>query len=232
MQQSLNLAMEVQQGLIPGRDPEIDGLDIAGRVIYCDETGGDYYDYLDRNGTGPGCVGIVVGDVAEHGIQSALLMTSARAFLRQRCSMPGRPAEVIADVNRQFTRDVEESGRFMTMFYCEMDMGAREICWVRAGHDPAWVYRPEADVFEDLGGGGLPLGISETCVCEEGRRRLEKGDVIVIGTDGIWEARNPEGEFFGKDRLRGIVRELAGTAVPGDCRSSRPGGGDLSSART
>ena len=89
MRHSLFLAKEVQQSLLPIADPKIEGLDIAGRSIYCDETGGDYYDYFDTNGTSHRKIGIVVGDVSDHGIPSALLMTTARAFLRQRMSRAG-----------------------------------------------------------------------------------------------------------------------------------------------
>jgi sigma-B regulation protein RsbU (phosphoserine phosphatase) len=83
IRQSLGLAMEVQQHLLPGSDPKIDGLDIAGDSSYCEETGGDYFDYLPVDGNGQGKIKIVGGDVSDHGIASALLMTTARAFLRQ-----------------------------------------------------------------------------------------------------------------------------------------------------
>ena len=83
---SMALAMEVQQHLIPKTEPAIDGLDIAGRCIYCDETGGDYYDFLDRGNGNNGKICVVVGDVSDHGVSSALLMTSARAFFREHLS--------------------------------------------------------------------------------------------------------------------------------------------------
>jgi sigma-B regulation protein RsbU (phosphoserine phosphatase) len=135
LQQSLDLAMEVQQNLLPGKDPEIEGLDIAGTSIYCEETGGDYYDYLIAGKDGQKKICVVVGDVSDHGISSALLMTTARAFLRQRTSRSGELDQVVTDVNRQLTRDVEESGRFMTLFICEIDRDNQVIHWVNAGHD-------------------------------------------------------------------------------------------------
>jgi sigma-B regulation protein RsbU (phosphoserine phosphatase) len=127
MQQSLDVAMEVQQNLLPDKDPEIEGLDIAGTSIYCEETGGDYYDYLLTAEKDQKKICVVVGDVADHGIPSALLMTTARAFLRQRTSRSGELDQVVSDVNRQLTRDVEESGRFMTLFICEIDRDNRLI---------------------------------------------------------------------------------------------------------
>ena len=140
MQKSLDLAMEVQQNLLPRDDPLIEGLDISGTSQYCEETGGDYYDYLSTGKKGQKKICVVVGDVADHGIPSALLMTTARAFLRQRTSRSGELDQVVADVNLQITWDVEESGRFMTLFICEIDRDNQIIQWVNAGHDAAFIY--------------------------------------------------------------------------------------------
>ena len=210
LQQSLDIAMEVQQNLLPGRDPEIEGLDIAGTSIYCEETGGDYYDYLmtDENDRKKVCV--VVGDVADHGIGSALLMTTARAFLRQRTSRSGELDQVIADVNLQLTRDVEDSGRFMTLFICEIDRRNQVIQWVNAGHDPAMIYDREGGGFEELTGDALPLGVSEMTAYQKLNKKITPGQIIIIGTDGIWEAQSPQGEMFGKERFKEIIRNNAG----------------------
>jgi sigma-B regulation protein RsbU (phosphoserine phosphatase) len=210
MQQSLDIAMEVQQNLLPNKDPEIEGLDIAGTSIYCEETGGDYYDYLLSPETGQKKICVVVGDVADHGIPSALLMTTARAFLRQRTSRSGELDQVVADVNRQLTRDVEDSGRFMTLFICEIDRSKQVIHWVNAGHDPAMIYDREGDRFEELAGNALPLGVSETAAYQKLDKEIIAGQIIMMGTDGIWEAQNPQGEMFGKERFKNIVRENAG----------------------
>ena len=210
MQQSLDIAMEVQQNLLPNKDPEIEGLDIAGTSIYCEETGGDYYDYLLSPETGQKKICVVVGDVADHGIPSALLMTTARAFLRQRTSRSGELDQVVADVNRQLTRDVEDSGRFMTLFICEIDRSNQVIHWVNAGHDPAMIYDREGGQFEELTGNALPLGVSETAAYQKLDKEIIAGQIIVMGTDGIWEAQNPQGEMFGKERFKNIVRENAG----------------------
>ena len=210
MQQSLDLAMEVQQNLLPNKDPEIEGLDIAGTSIYCEETGGDYYDYLLTAENDQKKICVVVGDVADHGIPSALLMTTARAFLRQRTSRSGELDQVVADVNRQLTRDVEDSGRFMTLFICEIDRSKQVIHWVNAGHDPAMIYDREGGQFEELTGNALPLGVSETAAYQKSDKKIIPGQIIMVGTDGIWEAQNPQGEMFGKGRFKNIIRENAG----------------------
>jgi sigma-B regulation protein RsbU (phosphoserine phosphatase) len=230
LQQSLNIAMEVQQNLLPSKDPEIQGLDIAGASIYCEETGGDYYDYLMSAENGQQKICVVVGDVADHGIPSALLMTTARAFLRQRASRSGELDQIVSDVNHQLTRDVEDSGRFMTLFICEIDRSNLVIHWVNAGHDPAMIYDSESGQFEELTGNAMPMGVSEMAAYQKFDKKITPGQIIMIGTDGIWEARSPEGEMFGKERFKGIIRKNAGCtakdiiqavmkSVDGFCRS-------------
>jgi len=203
---SMAKAGEVQKHLIPQADPIIEGLDIAGRSIYCDETGGDYYDFLDRGKNCHAKISVVVGDVSEHGISSALLMTSARAFLRERSLKTGTIAGIVSDVNKQLTRDIEMSNRFMTLFYSEIDATQKQIRWVRAGHDPAILYDPEENCFEELKGSGLPLGVVEDAEYHECECQITNGQIIVITTDGIGEAANRAGEMFGKERLKNIIR--------------------------
>ena len=207
MQQSLQLATEVQQNLLPKAEPSLPGLDIAGLSQYCDETGGDYYDYLEISKDPLGTAAVVVGDVSGHGAHAALLMASARASLRLRASLPGGPAEIIADVNRQFTTDVNGSGAFMTLFYLAIDSARAAVRWVRAGHDPALWYDPRSGRFEEFGGQGMPLGIDEDAVFEERERAgLNSGGIVFIGTDGIWETVGPDGRLFGKEALRDLIR--------------------------
>jgi serine phosphatase RsbU (regulator of sigma subunit) len=203
-------AMDIQQSLMPSGNPSVDGLDIAGRSIFCDQTGGDYYDYFEKESADDHRIGIVVGDVSDHGLPSALLMTTARAFLRESANRGGNVSSIVGSVNRQLTRDVQASGRFMTLFYAEIDQRVKSIRWVRAGHEPALLYDPRSGSFEDLAGqGGLPLGVFEEAVYEEYHRALAPGQIIAIGTDGIWEARNSQGLMFGKQMLQQAIRAHA-----------------------
>ncbi|MBL0715608.1 MAG: SpoIIE family protein phosphatase [Desulfosarcina sp.] len=207
MRRSLELAMEVQRSLLPSRVPQIEDLDIAGKSIYCDETGGDYYDFIDTGEQGLGKIGLVLGDVSGHGIPSALLMATARAFIRQRSYLAGSIAEVVSDVNHLLTQDVENSSSFMTLFYLSIDMQERCLHWVRAGHDPAIYYDPENDRFDYLVGKGVPLGVDGDWAFEENQRNdLRPGQIIVIGTDGIWETRNAEGVMFSKTPVLNLIR--------------------------
>jgi serine phosphatase RsbU (regulator of sigma subunit) len=210
VRQSLSLAMEVQQNLLPKSNPQVEGLDIAGKSIYCDETGGDYYDFLEIGSPGEGKIGVVVGDVADHGIPSALLMATVRALIRQRCSAFGKISEVVSDVNRQLTHDVKDSGRFMTLFYTEIERPNNTMRWVNAGHEPAMLFDPVADTFSDLNGAGnLALGVFEDAEFREAQQEIVPGQIIVIATDGILEARNPAGKMFGRDRVQKIIRRNA-----------------------
>ena len=214
LQRSLDLAKEVQQNLLPREDPVVEGLDVAGQSIYCDETGGDYYDFLTASEVGPAKFGVLIGDVSGHGIPSALLMATARAFMRQRSSRSGSLAEVVADVNRQLTRDVEDTGRFMTLFYLLIDLEARSMSWVRAGHDPAIWYDPATDHMEELIGEGTALGVNEDVrFVQYQRPGLKEGQILLLSTDGLWETQDPPGSMFGKERIYEIIRQKSAASA-------------------
>ncbi len=206
---SLNMAMEVQQNLLPKTLPRISGIDMAAACSYCDETGGDYFDIYVPEISGADSFSVVVGDVSDHGVPSALVMTTARALLRMRSSMSGGPAQVISDVNRQLSRDVEDSGRFMTLFYGELDRARLKLRWVNAGHDPAFLFDAHTGQIQALKGKGMALGIFDDARYDQSEIDVLPGQTLIIGTDGIWETHNPEGEMFGKDRVKDIIRSHA-----------------------
>jgi len=114
MRQSLALAMEVQENLLPSETPTVEGLDIAGHSTYCDETGGDYYDYLEVAGLSKTTAVVAVGDVVGHGVAAAMLMATARGILRSRCDQHGSLADLLTHMNVHLSHDVN-AGRFMTM---------------------------------------------------------------------------------------------------------------------
>jgi phosphoserine phosphatase RsbU/P len=209
---SLELAEEVQQNLLPKHPPEIPGLDISGISKYCDQTGGDYYDYFYLPHKR---LGILVADASDHGVGAALHMTTARAFIRFGADAYKGAPQLLNTVNRFLTRDSMETGRFMTAFFLEIDYPAKTLKWVRAGHDPAVLYDPSRDTFEHLTGEGTALGVVEDLDFHENSRQgWRPGSILVIGTDGIWEAQNTENEMFGQKRYHEIIRKhAAGSAA-------------------
>ncbi len=209
IRQALSLAMEVQQHLLPVSAPRMDGFDIAGKSIYCDETGGDYYDFLELARLDARHLGVAVGDVTGHGVAAALLMTTARALLRSRAAQPGSLSEMMTDINRHLAEDTHQ-GRFMTLFYGVLDGEQRSVNWVSAGHEPALLYNPGTDSFAEITGPDIPLGIDPEWRYQElSRDGWEPGEVLVIGTDGIWETRDPDGNMFGRDAFRDLIRRHA-----------------------
>jgi phosphoserine phosphatase RsbU/P len=207
LKKELGLAMEVQQNLLPRTNPLYEGLGIAGKSIYCDETGGDYYDFMYLGGQNTKKIGVVVGDVSDHGVPSALLMATARASLRQRAEFSDDIAGIMSDVNGQLVKDVEDSGRYMTMFLLSINLMDQSMEWVRAGHEPAFLYDPVSDKYHSLKGSGLALGVDQEWHFERNiRGGFTKGQIILMGTDGLWEARNKKGEMFGKDPIYRIIR--------------------------
>lgn len=215
IKQALDLAMEVQQNLLPLEMPQVPGLDIAGRSIYCDETGGDFYDFLQMRRQHADRLGIAVGDVSGHGVSAALLMATIRAFIKSKVTQLDDIAESIAGINRLLTQDTRDTGQFVTLFYAEISQTEKVLRWVRAGHDPALFYDPDLDQFKELRGKGIALGIDPDGNYQENVvRKLSGGQILVIGTDGIWEARNAMGEMFGRERVKDLIRKNA--ANPSD----------------
>jgi serine phosphatase RsbU (regulator of sigma subunit) len=219
MKQGLMMAEEVQRNLLPAAAPRVNHLDIAGASIYCNDIGGDYYDFMDSP-PGVPTVRIVLGDVCGHGTASALLMASSRALLRSRSVHPGPIETLVSDVNRALALDMRETGRFLTLFLVEIDPEGRELRWVRAGHEPAVLFHPATGTFENLSGPGLALGVDAGWAYRaQSRGGLRDGEVILLGTDGLWEARNASGEMFGKDRLYGLLRQHAAASAEAITRS-------------
>lgn len=207
MRQGLEVAKEIQQNFFPQIDPPVSGFDIAIRMSFCEETGGDHVDVLKGL---EGNVCIVVGDVTGHGIGAALHVATLRALIRSRYEIDSDLASVVTSVNTKLTKDMGDSGRFVTLFMLEINPASRSIRWVRAGHDPAWLFAADMDNITSLSGPGIILGVDKDFSYSENHsNHLKPGDIILIGTDGIWETCNPEGEQFGKGRLEQSVSKAS-----------------------
>ena len=202
---ALKLAEEIQQNLLPKNPPQHPRLDISGTSLYCDEIGGDYYDFLDLPEEK---LGVVVADAAGHGIGAAMHMTSARAFLHLSAREYQDPAHLLEEVNKYVTRDSGATSRFLSMFFLEIDVHSQTLRWVRAGHEPAILFDPSQDKFEELSGKGMALGVVDDYHYKMYQRQSwVPGSVLVVGTDGIHESRNQEDVMFGQTRLQDIIRK-------------------------
>lgn len=206
-QQALSLADEAQQSLFPQGPPEIAGAEIGARCTFSEKTGGDYYDFVDCSPCGAGQFSTAIGDVSGHGVSAALLMTSARAYIRALTGQGLPLMEVVGRANRLITGDCAKTGHFMTAFTAICNMETRTVTWIRAGHDPGLLYTPATDTFEELIGQGLALGVDEEYLYQETVTPVEAGQILILYTDGIWEAHSPAGKSFGKDNLRRIICE-------------------------
>lgn len=206
MREGLLVAQEVQQHFLPASAPVVPGLDIAGTARFSDETGGDFYDFVDCELNECGTIGIVVGDVSGHGIGAALLMAAGRSLVRQSATLGGSPARNITTANRSLARDIDGSGRFITLFFMTINPLGETATWVNAGHQPPLLYAD--DTFTELRGSDIPLGVEETWEFHEQQMALPgPGQILLIGTDGAWEAHNAHGEMFGDQRIRSVIRD-------------------------
>ena len=212
MSQSLGVAEQVQKGLLPRTDPVVEGLDVAGRGVYCDETGGDYYDFIQRGKGDDARLVLVMGDVSGHGIAGAMLMATARARLQILLSSEGTLSETLAALDRWFVRDCQETCHFLTLLCMEINLNTRTVHWVSAGHDPPIVYDPADGCCHEVEGPMHPMlgvGALGPRTFRESSFSVGPGQLLLIGTDGIWETFNPEGEIFGKERLHALLKNHA-----------------------
>lgn len=206
--QQLEIAGTIQKDLLPPTAPVLPGVSISGLNIPCDESGGDYFDYFV---VGDSRAGFVLGDATGHGIGAALIATTARASLR--AMLGARPklnidmAGVLAELNELIEHDFNDD-KFITLFFGIFDPATGQLEYASAGHDPPMmIYRAQQDQFIYLESTGLPLGMfngSEYLQCQTDN--LQCGDILLLMSDGIDEALNPDNEQFGKDRVIDFVR--------------------------
>jgi len=209
VKESLSLAREVQQKLLPKTPPQLPGFDVAGLTAYSDAIGGDYYDFIEMITHGDTRLGIVVGDVTGHGIPAALTMTSVRALMRSHSHTGEHLLPVMKAINRHLTAEAL-SGIIVTLVYLVLNPETRSLRWISAGHGPILFYNAETVAFEELAVVDIPLGVQADWQFHESERsQWPDHGVLVIGTDGIWETRDTEGRMFGRDNLIGVIRATA-----------------------
>jgi phosphoserine phosphatase RsbU/P len=206
LQRSLDLATKVQQALLPDGPPTIAGLDVFAKSRYCDQTGGDYYDFVERiDSPQHKTMLIAIGDVTGHGIGAALLMCTARAALRTAAQSGGDCGAILTRMNKVLCQE-SEHGLLMTLTLLSIDPATRVVQYACAAHDAIDVYDPKTAKWTQLAEGFLALGtFDDNHYQQYTAGPIEKGSVLFIGTDGIWEARNDAEEMFGKDRMLAAI---------------------------
>jgi phosphoserine phosphatase RsbU/P len=198
-------AAQIQARLFPDAAPKTEGLDIAARAVPARQAGGDYYDFIKFP---DGKIGLMVGDVAGKGMPAALLMSSLQARVHVLFEDSENLAQKIERLNKSTCGNCPDN-RFITFFFGILDPITGELVYVSAGHNPPVLVRAKGG-YELLPGGGLILGILPLAKYQESRITVEKGDVLVMFSDGVTEAPNPNDEEYGEDRLANLVAELSG----------------------
>ncbi|HEX8960604.1 MAG TPA: SpoIIE family protein phosphatase [Geobacteraceae bacterium] len=204
MLRDMELARQIQSSLLPTVPPELPGTELAGCCVPAAHIGGDYYDYFRRE---DGTVDMVIADVSGHSIGAALLMVEARSVLCAQVNSFTDTAEILASLNRVLYEDLNQAGLFITLFYVKFDPVTRTLTYSNAGHVlPLLARTTEASCCE-LDSEGLILGVQKEVHFEEKQLQMQKGDVLLLYTDGVTEAQNDAGELFGNGRLCTILQK-------------------------
>ncbi len=213
LEEELRLARRIQESLLPKRLPEQGWLRISASSTASRQVGGDYYDVLPL---GPEKTAVVVADVSGKGVSSALLASLIQGAFLRGAQTDEEIQGMLTSMNR-FLLDRTEGEKYATLFYCLCRHDGL-IRWANAAHCAPLLLRRSGRI-ESLMPTGMPVGMFETAEYEVQQSRLEAGDKLVIYTDGITDARRPDGEFFEEERLRAIVSRMS-RATGNDLRSA------------
>jgi sigma-B regulation protein RsbU (phosphoserine phosphatase) len=205
----LDVARRIQESLVPREFPRNARFEIQGAMIPATHVGGDLFDFVLLDS---GKLAFVIGDVSGKGIAAALYMAVSRTLLRVAAGKGMPPRECMEEVNR-FLRAERASSMFVTCFYGILDLETGELDYSRAGHNPPYLIRAAGSVDILDAAPGLPLGAIGSPRYTTAQAQLQPGDAILLFTDGVTEAMNPDGAFYGEERLVQILREKGSIAV-------------------
>jgi sigma-B regulation protein RsbU (phosphoserine phosphatase) len=201
----MQVVADIQRSLLPVTLPNVPTLDLAAHYQTSRRAGGDYYDFFPLPG---GRWGVLMADVSGHGTPAAVLMAVTHSIAHTLAGPPEPPGKVLAFVNDHLTaRYTAETGKFVTAFYGVYDPATRTLDYASAGHNPPRLRRAGSrQVWALDREGSLPLGIESGVRYADARENLAPGDVLLLYTDGVTEARSPGGELFGLERLDDVLR--------------------------
>jgi serine phosphatase RsbU (regulator of sigma subunit) len=203
MAKEMQQAALIQQRLLPAVPPTVEGMDIAAKAVASRHVGGDYYDFIHFP---DGRVAMMVGDVAGKGMPAALLMSSLQARVHVLFEDGDDLADKLARLNRSTCGNCPDN-RFITFFLCVADPKTNKLAYANAGHNPPVMVRARGG-FDLLSGGGVILGILPKAVYEQAETTFEPGDILVLFSDGVTEAPDPQDQEFGEERLATLVGNL------------------------
>jgi sigma-B regulation protein RsbU (phosphoserine phosphatase) len=198
-QREIEEARLIQRGLLPTAVPRMASIDLSVTWLPADGVGGDCFDTLAFGNV----LAVSIADIAGKGLPAALLMSNLQAAVRAFAQEAVSPASINNSVNRLLCRNMA-SGRFATFCYARIEPAARRLVYSNAGHNPPLLVRPGGSV-EALAEGGMVLGVFPETQYEQAEVAIEAGDRLLFFTDGITEARSPDGEEYGEDRLAQVA---------------------------
>lgn len=198
----VTLARGVQQRMLPKRPPAIRGIDIAATYVPSQELGGDFYDFIDLGGSS---TGVAVGDAIGKGVAASLLMASVRASLRAYAHDLYDLDTVVSRVNQALYRDTLDN-EFATLWYGTIDHAAKRLTYCNAGHEPALLLRNDKIIPLDVG--GMVVGVLEDTRFTKGVVDLRPGDTVLLYSDGLTDAMDPDDRRFGRERVDSVLAEI------------------------
>ena len=212
LERELQVAAEIQMSILPDILPVPPGYDFGGRILPARQVGGDFYDVFDLGGNK---FGILIGDVADKGVPSAIFMARAHALIIAEADDAITPGEVLRMTNKHITR-LEKSTQFVTALYGVLDTTTGEFSYARAGHEPPLLLE-KGEVHRLPHKPGMALGLWENITLDEYSIFLPKGSLLVMFTDGLTDCRNPKGEPFGLERIKNTMANLKDDSAQGGC---------------
>ena len=213
LDQELEIGAEIQRRLLPRQCPNIPGLSIAARCKPANRVGGDYYDFIPtkpnpqqpmatpRMVSENGSWGLVIGDVMGKGVPAGLIMTMLRGMLRGEVLHGNSPAGILQNLNRVMYADLENSHRFVTMFYSEYDPEKRILSYSNAAHNPPLWWHAATKTVTRLDTLGMLIGLDANSEYEDAQAQLEVGDIVIYYTDGLTDAAAAGGDRFDEDNF-------------------------------
>jgi serine phosphatase RsbU (regulator of sigma subunit) len=210
MDEQIEIAKDIQKGLNPSNKLSFGCIEVKGYSRPAKGVGGDYYDYVIVE---PPWVATLISDVSGKGVPASLLMVMIRTVFKSLIKQEILSAKKIVDsINKTMAGEIAID-RFVTMFFIFINTENGEIHFVNAGHSPLFMYRKEINRCSIMRIMGFPIGLDEDSEYNQGKTHLKKGDIILLNTDGIIEARNPQKEEYGKIRLQKKLIEFAHLSV-------------------